>query len=86
MIVFFERQLEVLSRVVDVGLELLAEVDLFLCGGPFSQRGLGLILVVPEPWLAGERVEFVDVSFQLNEVKGAPLAQKHAFGGRQGML
>ncbi len=63
MIVFFERQLEVLPRVVDVGFELLDEINLFLCGGALSQGRLGLVLVVPKALLAGERVEFVDVPF-----------------------
>ena len=86
LIVLGKRQLEILPRVVDVGLELLAELDLLLGCSALSERGLRLVLVIPEPLLTRKRIEFVDLSFQLNQVKGAPLAQQHAFGGQLGRL
>jgi hypothetical protein len=74
LIVLGHAELEVAVGVGELLVELLDHVELLLDVGALTQEHLGLGLVVPEAGSARLFVQLGKSSFELRDVKDAPLA------------
>jgi len=72
---FGDAELEVGIGVGKLLVELADHLELALGVGALPEKGLGLGLVVPEARSAGLFVQLSEFSFELGDVKDAPLAQ-----------
>jgi predicted transcriptional regulator len=79
LVVLGRGELEVLERVVDLAPELLREIELRLGVRALAQRGLSLVLVVPESRRERRLRQLVQQSLEFGDVKDAPLAPHSAF-------
>jgi hypothetical protein len=79
----FLDELEGRQEVVDAGLETTPELDLRAQVVRFAEDLLGAALVVPEPGLAGQRLQLGDTPLLRLEVKDAPRSTGSARPGRE---
>jgi len=79
----FLDQLERRKKIVDARLEAAPQIDLGAQAIGLAKDLLGPPLVVPEPGLAGQRLELGDALFFRLEVKDAPRSTGSARPGRE---
>src|SRR6185369_10144179 len=79
----FLDELERREEVVGAGLEAPPQVDLRAEAVGLAEDLLGSALVVPEPGLAGQRLQLGDAAFLGLEVKDAPRSTESARPGRE---
>jgi hypothetical protein len=76
-------ELEGGEEIIDAGLQASPELDLGPQAVGLAEDLLGAALVVPEPGLAGQRLELGDAPFLRLEVKDAPRSTGSARPGRE---
>jgi hypothetical protein len=81
LIVFGDAELEILIGVGELFVELLERLELAFDVGALAEQRLRLALIVPEIGGAGLFVQLGKSSFELRDVKDAPLAPVGAASG-----